>query len=149
MTLSRILLFVGFFGIPGLLIVAGVISIVNHNFTKKWLVIDGRVTFAEVKGGGDGWDCRVEYAYSVDGREYQGRKILRNHIQEGTLEEARKHPDAYQTGQTIKVHYNPANPAGHFVYQESILGAAGMIGFGILVLIGVFIAMKAGMPIPQ
>lgn len=104
-------------------------------------VTDSRVSW-DLSGGKSRYSARVEYAYTVDGREYRsGQRTYRS--SEPTETYALSVVARLPQGQGVRVHYDPAAP-GRAVLEPGtdvfILGALGVSVLTLLAGLGITVS---------
>lgn len=85
-----------------------------------WPVVEGEVIQATVEtlpgaaDGADGYQVRIRYRYTVDGRTYESDRLRREGGERLTSQAAAEEVLASYVGegrQVVRVHYDPADPA--------------------------------------
>lgn len=133
--------FIARLAVPGVLGVAGLITIAQYLATRRrhrWPSVSGRVLASEVsRGPRPGaktqalvfWP-RVRVDYAVGGKEYQTERITSLPIYYSSEESAAVVGSVFRTGEEVPVYYNPEDPS------DSYLVPGGALGGGLLLLLG-------------
>jgi hypothetical protein len=83
----------------------------------------------------------LTYDYQVGGRSYAGRRIGFADLTQSSRARAQKILDAYPTGSTVKVHYDPSDPASATLDTTSSGTMTGIVLAAIVTVAG---AVAAG-----
>ncbi len=108
---------IGFFlvaGIPGFIAIGD--ALYRGIRSRRWPAARGRITESRVDmlaGAGSLYEPCVTYAYTVEGQEYQGDKIMTSLFPPyaNDRRKAQARLSRYPEGAEVAVYYNPAAPA--------------------------------------
>lgn len=109
----------------------------------QWRTAPGRIVSAtrkELRGRPPQYLTRVAYAYTVDGREYQGDAIRFADQGSFNAAEAQDILDRYKPGSEVTVHYDPARPS-RAVLEPFLDAKSFLLGVGLTVCSLAFTAL--------
>jgi hypothetical protein len=80
----------------------------------KWPITQGNITFSEIKatskiGPGYYYSPDVRYRYTVNGKDYNGNKVIAADYSSSSASRAGKITRQFKKGSNVNVYYNPEN----------------------------------------
>lgn len=97
----------------------------KNNAVKKWSMTDGVIqksTIVETLVPYDfsGWDCEIQYSFTVDGETFSSDRIAYFRGGFGRKERAEYEADKYSVNSPVVVYYDPQNPNDCCLIHSSI-----------------------------
>ncbi len=114
--------FISIFFLVGLgLLSHGVRAFYRGRQALSWPVVEGRLLECSLQENSDGesttWEVQVRYSYSVEDREFEGKRVAFGYSGSSTREEHQGIYEKLQSGSGVMVRYQPDNP------NDSVLAA--------------------------
>jgi hypothetical protein len=131
-------IFLGIFGLVGAaIIVCGFVTLFSGLVSLGWSETQGVALSADIKTHSDSdstsYEPQVEYSYQVKGVDYRSSRRVIGDYSSG-FGHAKKIIDRYPAGSSVKVYYNPRDPASAVLETGIGGGAWGLLTIGSLFL---------------
>lgn len=121
--------------------------------SKRWPLVKGEITYSdtetrEMGGGAAGYGPRIEYTYTVHGKEFKSNDIYFGGIRFlssdsfSLKEDAEEICKKYPEGASVDVYYNPRNPGTAVLERRMVedFMAIVYVVAGIFIFLGLLIA---------
>lgn len=136
--------------IGGALVLWGLNILGDARASASWPIAEGKVVSSQVEHstdseGGDSYQPKVNYTYSVAGVPYSGRQIKFGENSYSSRRQAEEIANRYPVGDSVAVYYEPENPEKTALEPGVTAGSYIVFGIGAIFVLVSLVLMPVGL----